>query len=169
MNIQDGRYKARAIEWKLGLTSQGKEQIGVLFQLEDGQTITWYGYFTEKTTERTLDSLDHMGWDGGDISKPLVGLDANEVMLVIENEKNDDGKIYPRVRWVNRIGGGLAMKEELTGNALQNFKQRMQGEILARKQNKPAQKSAPKPAQVRAPSNGYSSADYAEDGSELPF
>lgn len=133
--IQPGRYKAKAIEWKLGMTSTGKEQIGVLFQLEDGSAITWYGYFTENTTERTLESLEYMGWDGNDITNPQ-GLDTNEVQLVVEHETGDDGKTYAKVRWVNRIGGGLAMKEELTGGALMSFKQRMQGAILARKQQK---------------------------------
>lgn len=137
--IQPGRYKAKAIDWKLGVTSNGNEQIGVLFQLDDGQTLTWYGHFTEKTAERTLESLEHMGWDGVDITNP-VGLDANDVQLVIEHEVSEkDGKTYPKVRWVNRLGGGLGIKEELTGGALMNFKQRMQGAVMARRQNRQQQ------------------------------
>lgn len=133
--IEKGTYTAKAIEWKLGVTSRGTEQIAVLFQLESGEQITWYGYFTEKTTERTLDALEYMGWDGVDITDP-VGLDRNDVRLVIDHETGEDGKTYARVKWVNRIGG-LAVKEELTGGALQNFKQRMQGAVMARRQNKP--------------------------------
>lgn len=147
MTIEAGRYKARATEWKLGVTKNGGEQIGVLFQLDDGQTITWYSYFTEKTVERTLESLEHMGWDGRSITDPK-GLDLNEVSLVVEMEKSEtDDKMYPRVRWVNRIGGaGISMKEELAGNNLRNFGERMQGMLLSRQQNKPAQsqkRSAP--------------------------
>src|SRR5690606_28336352 len=113
--IAKGTYTAKAIEWKLGVTSRGTEQIAVLFQLESGEQITWYGYFTEKTTERTLDALEYMGWDGVDITDP-VGLDRNDVRLVIDHETGEDGKTYARVKWVNRIGG-LAVKEELTGGA----------------------------------------------------
>lgn len=140
--IEKGTYTAKAVEWKLGVTGTGKEQIAVLFQLEDGSQITWYGYFTEKTTERTLDSLEYMGWDGVDISNP-VGLDRNEVRVVIDHEVSEqDGKTYARVKWVNRMGG-LAVKEELTGGALQSFKQRMQGAVMARRQNKPPEDRPP--------------------------
>lgn len=140
--IEKGTYTAKAVEWKLGVTGTGKEQIAVLFQLEDGSQITWYGYFTEKTTERTLDSLEYMGWDGVDISDP-VGLDRNEVRVVIDHEVSEqDGKTYARVKWVNRMGG-LAVKEELTGGALQSFKQRMQGAVMARRQNKPPEDRPP--------------------------
>ena len=151
--IQDGRHKARAIEWKLGVTSKGSEQIGVLFQLDDGQTITWYGYFSDKTVERTLESLEHMGWDGIDIAAP-VGLDKNEVSIVVEAEQGDDGNFYPRVRWVNKLGGGLAMKEELAGHALNNFRNRMKGAVLARKQNKPT---------------GSGGSSRSRDGDDIPF
>lgn len=170
--IEAGRYKARAIEWRLGVTGGGNEQIGVLFQLEDGQLMTWYGFFSEKTTERTLDSLETMGWDGVSITDPM-GLDRNDVQLVVEHETNDEGKTFPRVRWVNRLGG-LTMKEELSGAALQNFKQRMQGTIIARRQSKGA--PAPRPQQRQVPPQGrpssYPDEDYGmnmEADDDVPF
>jgi len=132
--IEKGTYPARAVEWKLGITSQGTEHIAVLLQLEDGRQITWYGYFTEKTMERTLDSLEYMGWDGEDITNP-VGLDRNTVFVVVEH-KEHDGKTYAEARWINRAGG-LAVKEELAGGALHAFKERMQGAVMARKQRRP--------------------------------
>lgn len=170
--IETGRHIAKAIEWKLGLTSTGKEQIGVLFQLQDGQTITWYGYFTENTVDRTLESLEYMGWDGVDIADPK-GLDANEVQLVVEPETNDEGKTFPKVRWVNRIGGGLAMKEELSGGALQNFKQRMAGAVLARRQSKPAsstqqRRPAPSRQSSGARDDDFGPSNYGLDD-EIPF
>lgn len=151
MTIEDGRYTAKAIEWKLGMTSTGKEQIGVLFQLSDGRTISWYGYFTENTVDRTLESMEHMGWDGLDITAPK-GLDANEVSIVVEGEASPtDGKMYPRVKWVNKVGGGLAMKEELSGGALQSFKQRMQGAVMARRQSRGAPAQTQKKRPMRQP------------------
>jgi len=168
--IENGHYLAKAIEWKLGITSKGGEQIGVLFQLKDsGQTIVWYGYFTEKTTERTLESLEYMGWDGVDITDPK-GLDKNEVQLVIEQEQNDEGKFFPRVRWVNRLGGGLAFKEELSGGALQSFKQRMAGTLMARRQGKPApsQQRKPAPRNGAPPADDFGPTTYGADD-EIPF
>jgi hypothetical protein len=168
--IEPGRHVAKAIEWKLGVTKGGKEQIGVLFQVADGQTIVWYGYFTDLTTERTLESLEYMGWDGVDITDPK-GLDTNEVQLVIEHEPpNDQGKVFAKVQWVNRIGGGLAMKEELVGGALQNFKQRMAGAVMARRQAAGKPVNARKPAAQRSapPADDFGPSNYGPDD-EIPF
>lgn len=135
--IEPGRYMARAAEWKLGKASTGTECIAVLFTLQDGRTINWWGYFSEKTAERTLDSLEFMGWDGRDIANPR-GLDRNEVELVVGEETNDKGESFSKVLWVNRPRGA-AVKEELKGAELSAFQQRMQAAMLARKQNKASQ------------------------------
>ena len=50
-----GRYKAKKVGGDFGYTNGGKEQVAVAFQLSDtGDSLTWYGYFTEKTEENTL-------------------------------------------------------------------------------------------------------------------
>lgn len=160
--IEKGRYLARAVEWRLGLTNTGNEQLGVSFKLEDGRFITWYGYFTEATAERTLESMEHMGWDGVDVTNPM-GLDRNDVSLVVEHETGQDGKTYAKVRWVNRPSGGIAMKEELKGGALQSFKQRMQGAVLARRQKSSNAQGRP-PAQRRQPEPRQSYHDEPPEG-----
>ncbi len=68
--LNPGKYRARPIAAALGLTSKGTDQIAVTFELLDpaGERITWYGFFTEKTTDRTLESLRHCGWKGNDLS-----------------------------------------------------------------------------------------------------
>src|SRR5579862_677136 len=107
--LSPGYYRARAIEWALGKTDKGNRQVAVRFQTFDdedrpGEAITWYGYFTEKTAERTLESLQHCGWTGDDITD-LSGIERNEVQLVVENEEYE-GKVHARVAWVNLPGGG---------------------------------------------------------------
>lgn len=156
--IEQQTVKARAVEGALGTTNTGKEQVGVSFELlegpNQGQRITWYGYFTEKTTERTLEALEHCGWQGDDLSD-LTGIDANEVYLVIEHEQDDQGEVRARVRWVNS-SGGVAMQNRMDPGDAASFAQRMRGEVLARRQAKgqgkgaPAQqRSQPRPAQQR--------------------
>lgn len=163
--IEIGRYEARAVDWKLGISSQGTEQIAALFQLDDGRTVAWYGYFSELTAEKTIEQMEIMGWDGVDISNPQ-GLDANKVQIVVEHEEGQDGKTRARVRWVNRIGG-VAVKEELKGGALIAFKQRMQGLLLSRRQGQP------RPAQPRQPAqrNDYQDSDYGftPEDDDIPF
>lgn len=130
--LAEGRHIARAQEWKLGISKNGTEQIAVLFETREGERIVWYGFFTERTVERTMDSMDYMGWDGVDVGSPM-GLGKNEVELVVEHEQNDEGKTFARVRWVNRLGG-LSVSEELTGGKLANFKSRMAGLVIQRRQ-----------------------------------
>ena len=59
--LADGTYRARAIEGALGFTKGDKEQAAILLDVSEGeaegQRITWFGYFTEKTTDRTMEAL----------------------------------------------------------------------------------------------------------------
>jgi hypothetical protein len=126
-------YKGRAVSWGLGTTEKGNPQIAVTFVITtagaDLEEITWYGYFTDKTEERTIQSLRYCGWQGDDFTN-LDGMNENEVELVIEDE-DYQGKTYTKVKWVNRPGGSAALKAPLAGNALQEFAARMRSKVRA--------------------------------------
>ena len=115
--IPDGNYTAVARNWELGLTKGGKDQIAVQFEITEGPhagvALTWYGYFTDGTTKRTLESLRHCGWSSDDIST-LEGMGTLLVQLVVETEIQTEGKNagkeHSKVRWVNRLGGGGPIK-----------------------------------------------------------
>lgn len=138
-------YRARAREWALGESSKGTPQVAVLFDvLDEGaaeKSITWYGYFTEATADRTLESLKHMGFEGDDITI-LDGLGRNEVSLVVEDEEYE-GQTHARVRWVNKAGG-LAVKQPLSPDKMRTFAAEMKAKLRAG-----GSKSAPKPADKR--------------------
>jgi hypothetical protein len=142
-----GKFRAKAKEWGLGESSTGKEQIAVSFDiLTEGaefSTITWYGYFTEDTWQRTLESLRIMGWTGTDFEQDLVGLDTNEVELVVAEEEFD-GKVRTKVQWVNRVGG-LNIKAPLTLERTKAFAATMRDRIKAFDATK-GSRPAPKPA-----------------------
>jgi hypothetical protein len=131
MNIENGTYRARAVFGQLGETSTGKEQVAVEFELLDleGQPrITWFGYFTEKTEQRTIEALRRCGWMGLDLTD-LRGLDSNEVSIVVEAEEYN-GTWTPRVKWVN-APGGMALKAPLMGAKASAFAARMKAKIAA--------------------------------------
>ena len=94
-------------------------QVSVEFEIcsaeAAGERITWYGFLTDKTTERTLESLRYAGWRGSDISdlSDLSREDVPLVELVLEVEEYE-GKSRVRVQWVNRVGGrmGAALPAE---------------------------------------------------------
>lgn len=127
-----GTFRARAKQWELGESSTGKEQIGVLFDiLTEGaefSQVSWYGYFTEGAIARTIESMRHMGWKGEDLEH-LEDLGANEVELVVDEEEYE-GKLYTKVKWVNRVGG-LAMKAPLAGEKKKAFAAAMKTKIRA--------------------------------------
>ena len=134
-NSLAGTHRARAQEWQLGMSSTGKEQIGVMFQLvggpHDGKHITWFGYFTDNTVDRTLDSLRHCGWDSDSLAD-LDSLGVNEVELVIEDEVYE-GKTRSKVKWVNRVSR-LQMKEQMSQAQIQAFAAKLRGKTVASKQ-----------------------------------
>lgn len=140
--LNQGKYPARATQWDLGFASTGSEQIAVLFEItageELGRSITWYGYFTDATYERTVESLRTMGWQGNDLAT-IDGLDAHEVQIVVEHEPDDKGgPPRARVKWVNKLGGSLALKTVMDDRQKQEFARKMKAKLLAMGGGKPA-------------------------------
>lgn len=159
MDFELGKHPARAVGGALGTTQKGTEQVGVEFVFTDGpnkdKRITWYGYFSEKTIDRTIESLRYAGWKGTDLSD-LSDLSAENtpvVELVLETE-DYNGKSTVRVSWVNRFGGGgVAIKDKMDAGAAKSFAERMKAHVIAHDLQKgtatraaPAKPAAPKPA-----------------------
>lgn len=108
--LANGEYEATALpeESTLGESSTGTPRVEVQFYVqtpaeEHGQKILWYGYLTPAAMPRTVAALRHMGWTGNDL-RDLTSIGKNNVELVVEGEEYN-GKTYPRVKWVNSLGG----------------------------------------------------------------
>lgn len=131
-------YRGKAKEWTLAESSTGKPMMVVLFDiLTEGaaeKALTWRGFFTEATTDRTIESLRFMGFEGDDLSQ-LEGLDRNEVELVVEDEEYTDEasgevKTSAKVQWVNKPRT-LAVKTILEGDKLKAFAASMKASFRA--------------------------------------
>lgn len=167
-------YNAKAVACSFGIVEDnGNRQIGVMFEVVDhpdlsGETQMWFGFFSEKTEYRTIESLQHMGWLGDDLVE-LADLDAeacarllpNVVTLVCEPNTYKD-KTTLSVRWVNKLGGGVfAFKAKLEGADLKAFASQMRGKIRGAREagsrpsqpaTRPSTSSAGRPAsQARHP------------------
>ena len=173
MSYANGTFRARAVQGSatLGFTSGGKEQVGVQFQILEGEDtgkhITWYGFFTDKSTERTIESLRHMGWQGDDLSDlSTVGdRDAPDVLLVIEDELDDrDGTMRSRVRWVNRMGSGVAIKDKMDDAQARAFAARMKGAAVASRQKSATQRPATNRSSAQ---RGHEPPPHSDD--DIPF
>lgn len=136
--IAEGTYRASAVDCALGMTGTGKEQIAIMFETigtehQPAQRITWYGYFTDNTFERTVQSLRHIGWKGNDLSVFGLGVPEdchNQVEIVVEHETDDKGDRRAKVRWVNS-GNGLAVKERMDEPSARAFAARMKARVAA--------------------------------------
>ncbi len=135
--IDRGNYRARAVDSQFGYAETGTEQVAVTFEITEegefrGHTIAWFGFFTDGTQERTMQALRACGWEGDDLSN-LIGLDRNEIVLVIEHDEYG-GKVQARVKWVNRLGAGrIELKRKMTDAQKTALARRLKGLAIATK------------------------------------
>lgn len=188
--INIGKYPAICRSIQFGTTSTGKEQVAVEFEILPfadgpgefaGQSITAFMFFTEKTLARTVESLRHCGWVGDDLAElPALAADgklSQEVEIVVDHEEYE-GKVSAKVKWVNKPGGGGAIKLEkpLDDAGLRTFAARMKASIRSSQapQRSASSSSASKPSSPTG--NGSRSAAPASrdvpppsDDDRLPF
>lgn len=165
--IAAGTYQAKAKEAALGETSTGKEQVAIRFELEGlGTSMTWYGYFTEKTTESTFKALRTAGWHGQDLSdlSDLSRPDVPVVNLVVEHETDEKGATRARVRWINSTGG-IGIKSALPADKAKAFAAKMRGALVAFDKSA----GAPKPRPVETTPHELLEKQADEQGEALPF
>lgn len=176
--MQKAKYNAKAVASSFGTSSKGNTQIAVTVEVVEhpdlaGSEITWLGHFTEKTTDRTIESLQHMGWQGDDLSE-LDQLDEaacakllpDTIEIVVAPEEYD-GDVNLKVQWVNKPGAGrFSFKEPLTGQGLKAFASQMRGTIRGAKaggqQTRRTSNGSSKPTHPNAPG-----ADM--DDQDIPF
>lgn len=173
--VTEGAWKVRGCGWALGTSSKGTEQVGVDLLILEGPSagahITYYGYFTDLTFERTVESLRLLGWTGNDLDD-LTGIDRQEAIAVIEHEPDEQGEIRDRVRWINGPGG-VAMKDKMDPVAAKSFAARMKGKLLAlgAQNGKPAQRptGAPETQQRMTPAQRAAQSAEAPATDDIPF
>src|SRR5687767_15165189 len=100
--MEKAYYNARATSTPIiyGDSKDGAIQIAVEFCVEEhdqftGEAITWVGHYTDKTAERTIESLIHAGWTGEELIE-LRGVPGSEalpemVQIVVEGEQDLEG------------------------------------------------------------------------------
>jgi hypothetical protein len=140
--LEKAKYIARAVSMSwANAESSGNKQCAAHMQIEEGEHagagLAWFGHFTDKTADRTIESLQHMGWQGDDLFE-LHELDAegcarllpNLVEIVCEVEPDLDGVPRLKVRWINKIGGDrFKFKTPLEAHEMKAFAAQMRGTI----------------------------------------
>lgn len=147
----DSKHKARAFG-RVVLGKSGKKEtpfVETYFKVTEGDNVggevRWTGYFTENSSERTIEALQTCGWEGDDVGEfadgELHGLDKNEVLIVVEleeYEKDGEKHLAPRVKWVNKLGGYLNVQNAMPKEEAASFGEKMKGLVLKMKTKKAA-------------------------------
>ena len=142
--IAAGTYKAKPESYQWCYSSKGTKAICVRFEILDGDDagtyINWYGYFSEKTWERTVESLKYMGFKGTDLTE--LGELQEMVSLEVINEEYN-GKNQSKVKWVNSLGAkNILVNSPMPDRDLREFAAAMQSRIDAM-QRKPTELKTP--------------------------
>lgn len=157
--MQKLTLRARATGAGFGVSeTKGTTQIAVQLHIVDseeyaGESIAWLGHFTDKAAARTIESLQHMGWQGDDLTE-LEELDAAgaervlpEVVEIVCEPEEYNGEWRLKVRWINRPGAGkFAFKAPLIGAGLKAFAAQMKGTIRSAKGATGTRPAAPRPS-----------------------
>lgn len=179
MNIEPGKYTARAVEAVMGYTQSGTEQICICFEFTDeanrGHRTNWYGVFSEKNGRRVLEQMSHCGWRGD--WETFAGLYDQEVSVTVDFDKASDGTVkkdrndvpYTRIAWINPIGGA-SLKTKMDSRQVKEFAARMKGittEVLSSSGVTTGRGPLPQrqPAPARRGGQGAPPREYG-DGSE---
>lgn len=172
-----GVHSSHVVSHQLGRSSKGTPHVAVLFENEEGEHITWYGYLSDAALEYTLATLAVLGWDPIENDARVDTLNGTELLvgaqadLVIETEEYN-GEHRPKVKWVNRPGGGLG--EGMAAEDANAFAVSLRQKILSAQRPKPnaapgAAKPAAKPA-ARTPARaGAGSRPLSQPDDDLPF
>src|SRR5262245_33978927 len=117
--VPNGYYPARAVRVELedgskpfvqlGLSKRsGAKQALVMLRIDSGDhkgiCLPLFGYFTEDSRERTIQSLRLMGWKGKSFATINDGELTELVSVTVETEQYE-GKTRTRISWVNDPSG----------------------------------------------------------------
>lgn len=125
-----------------------------------GKRVRWDGYFTEKTTQRTIKGLQDAGLSipVDDIFEHIEEDKAlcRPVRILVAIETGEDGKEYAKVGWIGAIGGGGGRMKAVTKGSRAARAAQMRAQLKQYASAPSAAKSAP-------------AKDPIDDYDDLPF
>ncbi len=173
--IPAGYYTARAVRvqddlgasvWaRFARASTGTAQVVMVFEVVEGdwagRRLTWFGFFTDNSWARTVESLRYCGFQGDDLETVNRQDLGHQVSICVEHQTTDAGKTYARVAWVNE-SGGVKLADPMTGDQVRMFAAQFRSRIAGLG-------GSARPATSR--SGGYDSGPPhpAEGDPEIPF
>lgn len=100
---------------------------------EAGRRISWYGYFpgnNDEVVDRTIKALRACGFTGDDLAAFQTQTVEQEVSIVVEHDEYQ-GRKQAKVAWVNAVGGGLRVENQMDAGGLRVFSARLKSRVKA--------------------------------------
>jgi hypothetical protein len=117
----DEQVLCKVRSWTIGKSKEkGTKYIRVSFS----QGITWTGWLTDKTTEKTMKTLEDLGFKGRNLAMLTEenALDMeNEFLVTIESSREYEGNTYYDARWVNKAWEGGFKRSKVDDDLLKEF------------------------------------------------
>ena len=156
-NIEPGRHKATVLADQVGESSEKKTPgVFIDFQLEEGGTIRGTLWLSDKAYERSLNTLREVFAFNDDFATvgPQLEGRACSVVIELEQDREDPDKHWPRVKWINAVGGPKAVAP-VEDSLLARLSRQAKGIARPAEAPAPQAKVAPKPAPApaKAPAN----------------
>mgnify|MGYP001565882416 CR=1 FL=1 len=130
VDLPNGTFLARVVRHSFISVGENKTpslnfQFKVVKNLDTGEPVdeTIYSaqWLTDKCYQRTFEMLTKVfGWEGTDVFTDF-NADGKECQLVIEAEEYN-GTMYPKVKWINAIGGGRKNAQALQKEEMEELR-----------------------------------------------
>ncbi len=136
MSIQAGKYRGRAVAGseQYGQTKNGNDQIAIDLDLETGERVSTFLFFSEKAAKYSIQRLRALGWQGSDLAD-LSGIDLNDVDVEISYDEWE-GKQTMKVNIVT--GGTVTLDKPLDDKGKRAFAAKFKGLAASMAGAKPA-------------------------------
>lgn len=111
--IGAGTWEVAVEQHYLAKSSKGTPCVEVVLQdIESLARITYFGYLSDAALEYTLKSLETMGWNPHEHDGRITSLNGTELLVgnvvqIVVEEEEFEGKLRPKVKWINPSGGGI--------------------------------------------------------------
>lgn len=158
-------------------SNKGTPQVVVCFEVlrgpQAGQRMSWIGYFTEKSEERTLKALRLCGFTGDDLDAFAGQVPNNEVQIDVQEETDNQGRIRTKIAWINdpSFGSGMKMENALSGADLRKFGAQFKSKLksLPPVKTTEAKREAPSDAEPEPDPTGGNEPGAPLGDDQIPF
>lgn len=134
-----GKQMARAVDCALSGAEGKTPCVAIEFANDENESITWYGYLSDKASKRTIADLRKMGWQGDDLSELTATDISKSVEIDVYNDPWTDNDGNTRESTKCRLAGMAAAP--LGSEAAKALAAKLKGLC----------KSVPKPTKADAP------------------